>query len=332
MEIVYFHKKRISGGMSIEENFQPLIDEIGKTNSVKQYNVPYAGGNPINVIRNIIFIRKYSTKNGINHISGDIHYGVLGLIGRNPVLTIHDDYAYRQAKRGGWLNRFYKRMIWFAIPINIIKYPICTTPTTCKNVEKLSHSKKLRVITHQCIPPVFKDVPRPFNKEVPRLLQIGTDNNKNLETTLKVVSKLKCKLIVMKPMSDSQKDMAKQLGVDFENIFDVPFEEVVAEYQKCDIVLLPSLFEGLGMPIIEGQAMGKPVITSNLEAMNWTAGDGAHLLNNPLDADEYYNALIKIIKDDEYRQLLIIKGKENVKRFSLEQAVQSYTSIYQSLA
>lgn len=332
MDIVYFHRKRIPGGMSIEENFQPLITEIGKKCNVKQYNVPYyAGSNPIKLLKNILFIRKYSTKEGVNHITGEIHYGILGLIGRKSVLTIHDDYAVRQAKRGGVLNKLFKKLFWFWLPIIFVDRPICTTPTTLRNIYKLTHSKKLQVITHQCLPAIFVEEQKLFNKDCPRLLQIGTDNNKNLETTLKVACRLKCKLIVMKPMSEDQKNMAKKLGVDYENIYDVPFEDVVSEYRQCDIVLLPSLFEGLGMPIIEGQAMGKPVITSNLEAMNWTAGDGAALLNDPLNVDEYYNALLKLVNDDCYRECLVKNGKKNIKRFSLEQAVKKYSDLYQSL-
>lgn len=333
MEIVYFHKKGDNGSVSsIQENFLPLIKEIEKQHDVKVYNVPlYAGSNPIKVLKNIIFIRKHSTQNGINHITGDIHYGVLGLIGRKSVLTIHDDYAIRQARKGGLFNKFYKWMFWYYLPLKIADAPICTTPTTLKNIYALYHSKKLKVITHHCLPPIFKDKGKLINKECPRLLQIGTENNKNLETTLKVVSKMKCKLVVLKQMRVHQHEMANALGVDYENKYDLPFDEVVAEYDKCDVVLFPSLFEGLGMPIVEGQASGKPVITSNLEAMNWTAGDSACLLKNPLDEDEYYKALLKVINDDEYRNELIQKGFENIKRFSLEKAVKSYTELYESL-
>ena len=332
MDIVYFHKKRVKGGMSIEENFQPLIGKMKETNSVMQYNVPYyAGSNPFKMLKNILFIRKHSTKNGINHITGDIHYGVLGLIGRKSVLTIHDDYAIRQIKKGGLLNKAFKWLFWYFFPIKLADAAVCTTPTTFKNISNLYNSPKLCIITHHCLPPIFKNKSKPINKLCPSLLQLGTDNNKNLETTLKVVSRLKCKLIVLKPMTELQHKMAERLKIDYENKYDLPFEEVVAEYDKCDIVLFPSLFEGLGMPIIEGQAAGKPVITSDLEAMNWTAGDSAHLLKNPLDEEEYYNALVKVIMDDDYRDSLISKGFENIKRFSLNRAFENYIKLYNTL-
>lgn len=333
MEIVYFHRKWVDGAISIQENFRPLIEEISKDNEVKVLSVPYyAGSNPIKMLKNIVFIRKHSTKIGINHITGDIHYGILGLVGRKSVLTIHDDYAIRQTSKGGIFNKLYKWLFWYYLPLKIADAPICTTPTTLKNIYKLYKSKKLKVITHHCLPPIFSDKRKPIDKNNPHLMHMGTANNKNLETTLKVVGRLhNSTLTVIKPMTESQHHLANELHVNYENKYDLPFEEIVAEYDKCDVVLFPSLFEGLGMPIIEGQASGKPVITSDREAMNWTAGDSACLLKNPLDVEEYYNALLKVINDDEYRNDLIKKGFINIKRFSLERAVKSYTELYESL-
>lgn len=135
----------------------------------------------------------------------------------------------------------------------------------------------------------------------------------------------------MKPMTDVQIKKAKEYSIDYENKFDLSYEEVISEYKKSDIVLFPTLFEGLGAPIYEAQAAGKPVITTNKEPMNWVAGNGALLLNNPLDVDEYYNAILKIIEDDSYRESLVARGKENAKRFSLDNAVKNYLNLYKSL-
>lgn len=330
MDIVYFHRNKLGGGISIQENFRPLINEFIKENNVKVYEVPYTGPKPIALLRNILFIRKHSTKSGINHITGDIHYGVLGLIGKKSVLTIHDDYAIRQCKRGFW-GKLYMWLFWIYLPIKIAKAPICTTPTTLNNIKKLYNSKKLQVITHQIVPSVIRDIQKPFNKECPRLLQIGTQINKNLETTMETIKGMHCKLVVLKRMTKSQIETAKKYNIDYTNKYDIPFEEVADEYHMCDIVVFPSLFEGLGMPIIEGQKAGKPVITSNREAMNWTAGDAALLLENPLDVQEYKDALNRIINDDVYRDDLVKKGKRNVLRFSLESAVEQYTKLYKEM-
>lgn len=330
MEIVFFHRKKINGAVSIEESFRPLIAEFSKNNVVKEYHVPYHGSSPMKILKNILYIRKHSTKNGVNHITGDIHYGILGLIGRKSVLTIHDDYAISLA-RWGIMDKVYKWLLWVWLPVCLASAVVCISPATLRRFEKLYKSKKYRLITHHTIPSIITESNKPFCKDCPRLLQIGTEVNKNLETTLEVVKRLRCKLIVLKPMHPEQKEKAVRYGIDFENRFDLPYKEVVAEYQKCDIVLFPSLMEGLGMPIYEAQAAGKPVITTNKEPMNWVAGEGALLLENPLDEEEYYNAIQKIINDDEYRETLNERGKENAKRFSLKNAVENYMSLYNSI-
>ena len=186
-------------------------------------------------------------------------------------------------------------------------------------------------ITHQTIPSIFSDKRKPFNYKKPVLLQIGTANNKNLETTLLAIQNMNCKLVVLKQMSEKQHQMAKSLGIDYENKFGLPFEDVVEEYNRCDIVVFPSLFEGMGVPIIEGQAAGKPVITTDREPMSWVAGGAAVLLKNPLDITEYREAIVKIIQNELFREKLIEKGKENINRFSLKNAVDSYKKLYESL-
>lgn len=330
MEIVYFHRRGGKGKVSIEENFKPIINAISTSNSVKTFRVPYSGSNPYNLIRNIIFIWKHSTRIGVNHITGDIHYGILGLIGKKSVLTIHDDYAMRKVHHGV-IDKFYKWLFWIYFPIKYADAPICTTPATLDNIRKYYNSSKLQVITHHVVPDSLVPIYKPFCKECPRFLQVGTDVNKNLETTLRTIAKIRCKLVVLKPMSEEQKALAMRLKIDYENKYDLPYEEVIKEYQRCDIVLFPSLYEGLGVPIFEGQAAGKPVITTNKDPMKWVAGDGAVLLNDPLDTNEYLEKLLKLINDDDFRNNIIVKGVQNAKRFSLNEAVQKYDFLYKTL-
>ncbi len=103
------------------------------------------------------------------------------------------------------------------------------------------------------------------------------------------------------------------------------------EYEQADIIAFPSIYEGMGIPIMEGQACGKIVITTNAMPMSWVAGDGAVLLNNPLDVNEYRKALERVINDDEYRNSVISKGIKNAKRFTCEEGVKRYEQLYMKL-
>ncbi|MDD4353778.1 MAG: glycosyltransferase family 1 protein [Candidatus Nanoarchaeia archaeon] len=92
-------------------------------------------------------------------------------------------------------------------------------------------------------------------------------------------------------------------------------EELINLYQHALVGVYPSLYEGFGLPILEAQACGCPVITSNVSSMPEVAGKGA-LLVNPYSINEITNAMKKILKDKKLRGRLIKEGFKNVKMFS----------------
>ncbi|MCL2245780.1 MAG: glycosyltransferase family 4 protein [Lentimicrobiaceae bacterium] len=87
-----------------------------------------------------------------------------------------------------------------------------------------------------------------------------------------------------------------------------------------------SLFEGFGVPIVEGFAAHVPVITSNVTSMPEVAGAAA-LLVNPLSINEIANALEQIATDVQLRTNLIKLGKERKHAFSWDQSAQQFWKI-----
>lgn len=101
-------------------------------------------------------------------------------------------------------------------------------------------------------------------------------------------------------------------------------------YQECDLLCFVSTIEGFGLPILEARAVGRPVLTSNLSAMPEVAGDAA-CFTNPFDINAIRQSILLVISDVAYRNKLIEKGYENVKRFSLEKTVTGYAQVYSDL-
>lgn len=328
MKVVFFHWNE-KCGHSILRSFAPYIKELRKDYEVEEYHVPYMGANPINMFRNIWFVYKHRSKNGINHITGDIHYCILGLIGTKSVLTIHDDYAIIKAPSK--INRIFKRIFWIYLPIKLAKRVVCISEETKNKISKLVKKCNLHVITQHTIPTNYIYTPKQFNKEQPTILQIGATEQKNLETTIKTLHNIPCKLRVVKKMTEQQKEMANNYNLNWSNVFDLTDDEILQEYINADIVVFPSLYEGFGMPIIEAQAIGRPIITSNIAPMNWVAGFGAALLENPKNVDEYKSLLYHIINDDEYRNNIVYKGLENAKRFDIKKVEKKYIELYKSI-
>jgi len=85
------------------------------------------------------------------------------------------------------------------------------------------------------------------------------------------------------------------------------------------------------MPILEAQAVGRPVITSNILSMPEVAGDAACLVD-PFDVSAIREGILKIIQDGSYREELIRKGQMNIRRFDPEKIALQYLDLYKKVA
>lgn len=107
----------------------------------------------------------------------------------------------------------------------------------------------------------------------------------------------------------------------------IPDDDKNVLISLADLLLLPSMYEGFGLPILEAQSCGTPVITSNISSMPEVAGKGA-LLIDPYNVEEIKEAIMKIKDDKKLRDDLIKKGFENVKRFSWEKTIEQTLRVY----
>ncbi|MBI3913185.1 MAG: glycosyltransferase family 4 protein [Chloroflexi bacterium] len=99
----------------------------------------------------------------------------------------------------------------------------------------------------------------------------------------------------------------------------VPPEDLPSLLSGARAFVFPSLHEGFGLPILEAQACGVPVICSNTSSLPEAAGQGA-LLVDPRDEDAIADGIARVLSDRALREELIARGFENVKRFSWEES------------
>ncbi len=99
----------------------------------------------------------------------------------------------------------------------------------------------------------------------------------------------------------------------------VPDDDLIALLSDARFFAFPSLFEGFGLPVLEAQSVGVPVMTANNSSLPEIAGDAA-LLVDPTDVDAIADAMLRLSQDEALRQRLIEAGYENVKRFSWAKA------------
>jgi len=94
-------------------------------------------------------------------------------------------------------------------------------------------------------------------------------------------------------------------------------EDKAALLSGATAFVFPSLHEGFGLPVLEAQACGCPVITSTTSSLPEVAG-GAALLVDPEDSTAISEAIERLVVDQELRHGLIERGLVNVRRFSWE--------------
>jgi glycosyltransferase involved in cell wall biosynthesis len=97
-------------------------------------------------------------------------------------------------------------------------------------------------------------------------------------------------------------------------------------YQDCCIFAYPSFYEGFGLPIVEAQSFGIPVLTSDVSSLPEAGGEGA-LYVDPNDTEEITKGLEKLLIDDSLRKDLSRKALLNANKFSWEEAAKQTLSI-----
>jgi len=188
---------------------------------------------------------------------------------------------------------------------------------------------KVRVIP-DCVAPEFKATPKAWPSSQPRLLLVGTTGNKNLNRVAEACIGLAVQLSILGELTASQRDYLDRHGLEYDNQWDLPKKKVVAIYEACDLVVFVSTYEGFGLPILEGQAVGRPVLTSDISPMREVAGEGA-LKVDPFDVAAIRSGLTRLIADAELRSRLVREGFCNVERYSAKSVAAQYAEVYREL-
>ncbi len=110
------------------------------------------------------------------------------------------------------------------------------------------------------------------------------------------------------------------------SVVDPGHEDLLALYSACSAFIFPSYSEGFGWPVIEAQACGVPVITSNIEPMPEVGGMAA-LYENPDNAEGFANAFLSLQAPGK-REELIKFGFENSSRFTPDIMINSYLALH----
>ena len=252
------------------------------------------------------------------------------------VTTIHDGFAWVYPNEIGLLRSLYWKIL---IPLTAkkAKKVIAVSKNTANDIEKYCGIAKdhLEVIYEggahfgssdvktgllqtykiesksffHCIG-FFKDIKNPMR--ILKAFKKFKSSNSSLDTKLVIAGHIGGK------RANDILEYVKTID-DVIYVGRVSDNELVELYKNSLGLIFPSLYEGFGIPILEAQSFGCPVVTSNISAMPEVAGGGA-IIVDPLSIEEIENAFYELVTESSSK--LISRGHDNLKRFSWEKASQ----------
>jgi glycosyltransferase involved in cell wall biosynthesis len=130
-------------------------------------------------------------------------------------------------------------------------------------------------------------------------------------------------------MEDFQGYLAK-LGISDRVILTgyVSDSELIWLYRNCYASLYPSVFEGFGLPVLEGMQFGAPTLSSNATSMPEVAGDAAILLT-PHDPDAWTQGMLDLASDQDKRHRLGLAARVQAKQFDWKRSAASMLATYE---
>jgi glycosyltransferase involved in cell wall biosynthesis len=261
---------------------------------------------------------------------------VAPLLYSNNYIAVHDITWVRYPKTYNWK---------FRTAYNIMIPMLCKKAKRIITVSEFSQKEiscnynipqEKFIVVYNATGDNFKPLQDPSLKEKRYFLAVSSvKENKNFITVLKAFELLQkvinnIRLYVIGDINDknfSNIDISKYISnpsISF--LGRVTDEELIRYYSNAIGFVFPSLYEGFGIPAIEAQACGCPVISSNASSLPEVLNDSC-VFFSPKDMEDLAVKMKKFTYNNLLREELVRKGYENVKRFSWENSARIISEI-----
>ena len=328
LKVTFYHRKaRPHENFSIEAYFQDIRRYLPTEVSWKISECRYYSNGFLPRLYNMV--EAAFRQEGINHITGDVHFLALLLRKSRTILTIHD-CGFMQHPNP--LARFLLGLFWLKLPVWRSRVVTAVSEATKNEIVQYTGCKPEKVsVIPTTIKNSYHSQPKSFNEQCPQILLIGTAPNKNLSRVLKALQSIPCRLSIVGKLSQEQEDLLKNTGLPYDAAYNISDTAMQQRYIDCDMLVFASTLEGFGMPILEAQWIERPVVTSNCSSMPEVAGKGACLVD-PFDIDSIREGALRVIKDVDYRENLVAEGRKNRERYKAEEVAKQYYDLYCELS
>ena len=324
LSVTYINREFRKTNYSMEGIFDSvksvLKDEIEISN--------YYADSKLSRLQNILKVRKHAGP--LNHITGDINFLAIGLRGKKNILTIHDFGYYENPVHSKMVKMIYSTF-WYYLPLKFVDRVTVVSEFTKRKLIQYFHfpEDKIRVI-HDPVKAVFKRSERNAVNAIPRVLQIGSGDHKNVMNMIEALKGSSYHVDIIGWPSAKETEKLNEYNISYTLYNSLSDEEVFERYKACDILFFASFYEGFGMPIIECQAIGRPVITSNMGAMKEIA-EGSAVLVDPYNPAEIRKAMDTLVQNKKFYDEVVARGFVNAAKFDHLTIARQYLEVYKEL-
>ncbi len=268
------------------------------------------------------------------------------------VVTVHDliSIIFREHYRHNKLRPLFDWM-WTKATKKADRIIAVSESTKRDIIEYLDVSEDKIKVVYEAADPIYRPVTEDEAESVKRRFKTngsyimyvgGMDPRKNLEGLLDAYRRLPTdlsrehKLVVVGRLDQWYPEIEKlisEFGLRERVVFTgfVPDEMLVALYNGASVFVLPSLYEGFGLPLLEAMSCRTPVVCSNAASIPEVIGDAA-LMVDPHDVDGLAAAIERALTDSELREGLREKGFKRAKSFSWEKTARETLAVYEEIA
>ena len=255
---------------------------------------------------------------------------------KNRIVTVHDLAIYVNP---AWFSQSYSFYYRLVMPVYTrrSKKVITVSEFSKKEIMKMTGipDDKITVI-HSAVSDTISEHPsRPTIKSDPYILILASlDPRKNMARLVeayKLAGIEKDIKLVLAGKSDPVFNMKLSKDIRLRSIGYIPDEALASLYQNAALFIYPSLYEGFGLPPLEAMALGCPVILSDIPVFREIYGDAAHFVD-PYDTGSIRDGILRVLKDELYRDQLIRRGKEKAHEYSFSRSAEKLAEIIRSFA
>ncbi len=261
------------------------------------------------------------------------------------IVTVHDLFFLKHPEMvGGEVRRDYVRLV--REHVRRADGVICVSEyTACEARRLLDVAEDKIAVTPHGIDPIFQREPSPARVEetlrrlkLPRggILYLGSEEKrKNLVTLVIAYLALARKrrdappLVLIGPGSQWSQG-GTRVSPQIRATGYLPKDDVRALFAVSAMLVLPSLEEGFGLPVVEAMAAGLPVVCSTGSALSEVAGDAAVLVE-ARDATGLAHAVDRLLDDGTLREELRRRGRERSTQFDWQRTASQTLAFYRKV-